>query len=87
MQFQKSCLIAYLSLPLFVVLFLKIDFRGEVLIEVHAAGICGSDILRIFTTGTYHFSNISGHEFSGKVVKAADELGEAWNRKRVGVFH
>lgn len=59
---------------------------GEVLVEVHAAGICGSDIPRIFTTGTYHFPTIPGHEFSGKVVKATDELGESWIGKRVGIF-
>ncbi len=59
---------------------------GEVLVEVCAAGICGSDIPRIFTTGTYHFPTIPGHEFSGKVVAAADACGEAWIGKRVGIF-
>ena len=59
---------------------------GEVLVEIHAAGICGSDIPRIFTTGTYHFPTIPGHEFSGKVVGAVDELGESWIGKRVGIF-
>ena len=28
---------------------------GEVLVKVEAAGICGSDIPRIFQTGTYRF--------------------------------
>lgn len=59
---------------------------GYVLVEVHAAGICGSDIARVFTTGTYHFPTIPGHEFSGKVVEAFDELGASWIGKRVGVF-
>lgn len=59
---------------------------GEVLVEVQAAGICGSDIPRIFTTGTYHFPTIPGHEFAGKVEKAFDESGAAWIGKRVGVF-
>lgn len=59
---------------------------GYVLVEVHAAGVCNSDIARVFTTGTYHFPTIPGHEFSGKVVEAFDEAGEAWVGKRVGVF-
>ena len=60
--------------------------EGYVLVEVHASGICNSDIARVFTTGTYHFPTIPGHEFSGKVVEAFDDAGEAWVGKRVGVF-
>lgn len=59
---------------------------GYVLVEVHAAGICNSDIARVFTTGTYHFPTIPGHEFSGKVIEAFDNAGKAWVGKRVGVF-
>lgn len=59
---------------------------GHVLVEVQATGICNSDIARVFTTGTYHFPTIPGHEFSGKVVEAADEQGASWVGKRVGVF-
>lgn len=59
---------------------------GYVLVEVKAAGICGSDIPRVFTTGTYHFPTIPGHEFSGVVVGACDSAGEAWLGKRVGIF-
>lgn len=58
----------------------------EALVEVEACGVCGSDIPRIYQTGTYHFPTIPGHEFSG-VVKAIG--GEADSRllgKRVGVF-
>lgn len=58
---------------------------GEVLVEVKAAGICGSDIPRIYKTGTYHFPLIPGHEFSGEVVKAYDDDSE-WKNKRVGIF-
>lgn len=60
--------------------------NGQVLVEVHASGICNSDIARVFTTGTYHFPTIPGHEFSGKVVDAFDEMGAPWVGKRVGVF-
>lgn len=57
--------------------------KGEVLVQVKAAGICGSDIPRIFKTGTYHFPTIPGHEFSGKVVESKNS---AWAGKRVGIF-
>ena len=60
--------------------------EGYVLVEVQASGICNSDIARVFTTGTYHFPTIPGHEFSGKVVEAFDDAGKAWVGKRVGVF-
>jgi L-iditol 2-dehydrogenase len=48
----------------------------EVLLKVRAAGICGSDIPRVFTKGTYHFPTIPGHEFAGEAVKvnAGDEI-------------
>ncbi|MCM1106123.1 MAG: galactitol-1-phosphate 5-dehydrogenase [Blautia sp.] len=57
----------------------------EVLVEVKAAGICGSDIPRIYRTGTYSYPLIPGHEFSGRVVEAAPEEA-GWIGKRVGVF-
>lgn len=60
--------------------------EGEVLLKVGAAGICGSDIPRIFETGTYHFPTIPGHEFSGTVAEAHDASGKPWLGKRVGVF-
>jgi len=58
----------------------------EVLVEVKAAGICGSDIPRIFETGTYHFPTIPGHEFSGKVVRLGKDVSKDWANKRVGIF-
>lgn len=58
----------------------------EVLVEVANAGICGSDIPRIFKTGTYHFPTIPGHEFAGIVRQAAAEENEHLVGKRVGVF-
>lgn len=59
---------------------------GEVLVEVKAAGICGSDIPRIFANGTYHFPTIPGHEFAGVVCKVKDKENEGLIGKRVGVF-
>ena len=45
---------------------------GEVLLKVMAAGVCGSDIPRIYTKGTYHFPTIPGHEFAGLIVESDD---------------
>jgi L-iditol 2-dehydrogenase len=59
---------------------------GEVLVEVKAAGICGSDIPRIYVNGTYHFPTIPGHEFSGIVRDVCDKSKEHLTGKRVGVF-
>ncbi|SEW09299.1 galactitol-1-phosphate 5-dehydrogenase [[Clostridium] fimetarium] len=60
---------------------------SQVLVEVKAAGICGSDIPRIYETGTYRYPTIPGHEFSG-VVKAVGNHDKSsdWIGKRVGVF-
>lgn len=60
--------------------------EGEVLVKVKSAGICGSDIPRIYWTGTYHFPTIPGHEFSGIVADAGIGVSSAWKNKRVGVF-
>lgn len=59
---------------------------GEVLVEVKAAGICGSDIPRIYVNGTYHFPTIPGHEFAGVVRKVCRAEEEHWIGRRVGVF-
>ena len=42
--------------------------EDEVLVEVKSCGVCGSDIPRVYTKGTYHFPTVIGHEFAGKVV-------------------
>lgn len=60
--------------------------EGRVLVKVHAAGICGSDIPRIYENGTYHFPTIPGHEFAGEVCKVYTKEQEHWLGKRVGVF-
>lgn len=59
---------------------------GQALVNVRAAGICGSDIPRIFVNGTYHFPTIPGHEFAGIVTEVYDKESECWLGKRVGVF-
>ncbi len=58
----------------------------EVIVQVTHVGICGSDIPRIFKTGTYHFPTIPGHEFAGVVHSAGSARYRHWIGKRVGVF-
>ena len=46
----------------------------EVLVEVKAAGICGSDIPRIYQTGAHRMPLIPGHEFIGEIVKLGSSV-------------
>ena len=55
----------------------------EVLVRVHACGICGSDIPRSYKDGAHNMPLVIGHEFSGEVVKAEDA---SLVGKRVGIF-
>lgn len=59
---------------------------GWCVVKVKAAGICSSDIPRVYTKGTYHFPTVLGHEFSGIVDKVADKENEYLIGKRVGIF-
>ena len=59
---------------------------GEVLIAVRAAGICGSDVPRVFETGAHRMPLIPGHEFSGVVENAGEGVDISWTGKPVGVF-
>lgn len=60
--------------------------KGWAIVEVRAAGICSSDIARIFTKGTYHFPTIPGHEFAGEVYSVGDNKDSRLVGKKVGVF-
>lgn len=60
--------------------------KGEVLIHVMACGICGSDIPRVFVTGSYHFPTVLGHEFSGEIVQVADDVSSDYLGKKAAVF-
>lgn len=55
----------------------------EVLVAVKSCGICGSDIGRVYTKGTYHFPTVIGHEFAGLVVHDPQKELEG---KKVAVF-
>jgi L-iditol 2-dehydrogenase len=48
--------------------------EGEALVRVRAAGVCGSDLGRVMTTGTYRFPTIPGHEFCGEIVETGSRL-------------
>ena len=57
-----------------------------VIVRVRAAGICGSDIPRIYKTGAYHHPLIPGHEFSGEVAEIGKNVSPDLAGKRAGVF-
>lgn len=60
--------------------------KGEVLLKVMAAGICGSDIPRAYKDGAHNMPLIIGHEFSGCVESVGEGVSDKWINKRVGVF-
>ncbi|MDA3847699.1 MAG: galactitol-1-phosphate 5-dehydrogenase [Vallitaleaceae bacterium] len=48
--------------------------KNEVLIQVKATGICGSDIPRVLGTAAHYYPNVFGHEFSGIVEAIGDDV-------------
>ncbi|MCR5609483.1 MAG: galactitol-1-phosphate 5-dehydrogenase [Lachnospiraceae bacterium] len=60
--------------------------ENEVLIKVKAAGICGSDIPRIYKTGAHVMPLIPGHEFSGVVEGVGKNASSELIGKRVAVY-
>ena len=54
--------------------------QGRVIIRVHACGVCGSDIPRIFDTGSHQLPLTLGHEVSGVV----EEVGPDTYQLNVG---
>ncbi len=59
---------------------------GYVKLKVKAAGICGSDIPRIYKTGAHRMPLIPGHEFSGIVEEAGEGVDPSLKGLRVGVY-
>jgi L-iditol 2-dehydrogenase len=59
---------------------------GEVLVRVAYCGVCGSDIPRIFSKGTYRFPLICGHEFAGVVEQCGEGVTQFAPGDRVAVF-
>lgn len=60
--------------------------ENEVLLKVKAAGICGSDIDRVFHRGTYSFPLIPGHEFAGQIAGTGPGVDESLIGKKAAVF-
>ncbi len=60
--------------------------EGEVLVKIRACGICASDIPRVFTTGTYHFPTIPGHEFAGEIVALGIGVDSSLLGRKAAVF-
>ncbi|MCC6694916.1 MAG: galactitol-1-phosphate 5-dehydrogenase [Candidatus Hydrogenedentes bacterium] len=59
---------------------------GEVLLRVGACGVCGSDIPRVFTKGTYRFPTIPGHELAGIVEATGPGVDPSLIGRRAAVF-
>ena len=60
--------------------------ENTVLVKVMAAGICGSDVPRIYQTGAHRMPLVPGHEFSGVVEEVGKAVDPKWLEKRVGIF-
>lgn len=60
--------------------------RGEVLLKIKAAGICGSDLDRIYKKGTYSFPTIPGHEFAGEIVEVGEGVEKDLLHRSAAVF-
>ncbi|MCK5703207.1 MAG: galactitol-1-phosphate 5-dehydrogenase [Cyclobacteriaceae bacterium] len=63
----------------------RIDDDKEVIVQLKAVGICGSDIDRIMKSGTYSFPMIPGHELSGVVILTGNKVGSVIKGDRVVV--
>jgi L-iditol 2-dehydrogenase len=59
---------------------------GEVLIEVHSCGICGTDLKKIHT-GSHSAPRIFGHETVGTIAAVGAGVGSFTVGDRVVVFH
>ena len=59
---------------------------GNVRVRIGFCGVCGSDIPRCFTKGTYHFPTICGHEFAGTVEACGAGVTKFAAGDRVAVF-
>ena len=60
--------------------------KGQVRVRIGFCGVCGSDIPRIFSKGTYTFPTICGHEFAGTIEECGPEVDEFNPGDKVVVF-
>ncbi len=59
---------------------------GKVRVRIGFCGVCGSDIPRCFTKGTYSFPTVCGHEFAGTVEACGEGVTQYKPGDRVAVF-
>ena len=59
---------------------------GQVRVRIGYCGVCGSDIPRIFSKGTYSFPTVCGHEFAGTVDSCGAGVDEFKHGDAVVVF-
>ena len=63
------------------------DLRPDtVRVRIGFCGVCGSDIPRCFTKGTYSFPTVCGHEFAGTIEACAERVTQFQVGDRVAVF-
>jgi L-iditol 2-dehydrogenase len=60
--------------------------KGELLVQIHTCGICGTDLKKILT-GSHSAPRIFGHEMSGRVIAMGEEVKNFAIGDRVMVFH
>ncbi len=60
--------------------------EGHVRVRIGYCGVCGSDIPRIFSKGTYSFPTVCGHEFAGTVDLCGAGVDEFKQGDNVVVF-
>ena len=56
------------------------------MLRVENCGICGSDVPRVYVTGTHRMPCVPGHEFAGTVVRTGADANPDWREKRAAVF-
>ena len=57
-----------------------------VLVRIGFCGVCGSDLPRIFSKGTYHFPTVCGHEFAGTIAECGSDVTDIGHGDKVAVF-
>jgi L-iditol 2-dehydrogenase len=60
--------------------------EGQVRVRIGFCGVCGSDIPRIFSKGTYSFPTVCGHEFAGTIDLCGAGVDEFEQGDNVVVF-
>ncbi len=63
-----------------------ISKANDVIINVKACGVCGSDIPRVMSKGAYRYPIVIGHEFAGVVSEVGTEVTNVKKGDRVTVM-